>query len=73
MNVMPKLKKPVVRETGIQINGVPLVIELHPDAVYMRIKRSRTSLKVGWARLYMMAQKEAAEVDSNIEKGIPNR
>ena len=40
---MTKLGKPVTRETAVMERGDPLVVELHPKYLVLRLKGKRTS------------------------------
>jgi hypothetical protein len=58
---MTKLGKPVTRETSVIERGDPLIVELHPKYLVLRVKGKRTSaVSIPYDSAYDLGRKLAA-------------
>ena len=51
---MTKYTKPVVRETRIEIQGRPLVVELRAAGLHLRLKGQRTGVTVPYEAIRVL-------------------
>jgi hypothetical protein len=56
---MTKLLRKVIRQTRSDAQGQPIIVELHPTALFIRTKGSRESFPLTYAELYDIATRDA--------------
>ena len=54
---MTELKAPLKREVATLIKGTPLIVELHPSFVRLRLKRKRHAIDVEYRAILDLAYK----------------
>lgn len=59
-----KLTRPIVRETGAEHRGTPIVIELHTTLLFLRTKHARENYSLRIEDLYEMAAMRHAKAIS---------
>jgi hypothetical protein len=59
--------RPVVRETAVQEQRRPLIVELHPGEIALRLKGMRQRYTIGYSAVYWLAAKSAAQ-QARVEK-----
>ena len=73
-----KSDSPVVRETGINYRGKPIIVELHPGYMLLRQKKRRASIAVDYVAIMdlgykllhrkQVAEREAARKERRKER-----
>ena len=58
---MTKIVRRIVRETAVTERGKPLVVELHPAGLIVRLKRTRQRWPISYESILWLAVKVAAE------------
>ena len=58
---MTTIKRRIVRETGVTERGRPLVVELHPGGLIIRLKGTRHRWPISYESILWLAVKVAAE------------
>lgn len=58
---MTKIVRRIVRETGVTERGKPLVVELHPGGLIVRLKGTRHRWPISYESILWLAVKVAAE------------
>jgi hypothetical protein len=51
--------RPLVRETAVTNRGVPLIVELHPKYLELRVKGQRSGVTVDYESILDLARKIA--------------
>lgn len=51
----------IVRETKAVFRGDPVIVELHPNAIFVRTKRSRERFAISYSDLYEIAAMREAK------------
>ena len=54
---MTKLSKPVTRETLARQHGVPIVVELWPRHIDLRVKGDRNCVRISYEAVFKAARK----------------
>ena len=63
---MTRINRKVVRLTAARFRGEEIVVELHPTAVFVRMKRSPESFPILHADLYEIAGMRHAKLVSGV-------
>jgi hypothetical protein len=58
---MTRIERRIVRETAISDRGRPLVIELHPGGLIVRLKGTRKRWPISYESIHRLAVKVAAD------------